>query len=297
VQCLAPHRHNIIDIIEELRQEAVETLGPLPAHEKFANRIEAVHNPYGAPHHNRSLADIHGLPHHASIVYFIGCTSNYRETEIRDATISLLKKADVDFTVVDEYCCGSPLLRTGQTALVEDLAQHNRSMIQAAGAMRVVTSCAGCYRTLVKDYKKLELDLEIEVVHISQLLLELIEEGRLKIKDETHQSLLTYHDPCHLGRHMNEYESPREILCNLPVELVEMELTKENAWCCGSGGGCKAAYSDWSLQTATKRIEHARATDASTLVSSCPFCKRAFTDVEDSSLEILDLSELVDRFT
>ena len=297
VQCLAPHRHHIIDVIEELRHLAVESLGPLSAHQKFADRIEEVHNPYGASHHERSLVDIHGLPQHASVVYFVGCTSNYREETIRDATISLLKKAEVDFTIVDEYCCGSPLLRTGQTELVQDLAEHNRSVIQDAGAMKVVTSCAGCYRTLVKDYKKLGLDLEVEVVHISQLLRDLFKEGSLLLKDTSSHSKITYHDPCHLGRHMDEYQAPRDVLEFLPNELVEMELTKENTWCCGSGGGCKSAYSEWALSTASKRIDHAKETTASILVSSCPFCKRAFTDVDDDSLEILDLSELVDRQT
>ncbi|MGY5858963.1 MAG: heterodisulfide reductase-related iron-sulfur binding cluster [Candidatus Thorarchaeota archaeon] len=157
VQCLAPHRENIIDVIEELRCLAVKKMGALPAHQKFADRIESDHNPYGVEHHAQSLVNVHSLPTHAEVVYFIGCTSNYRENEIRDATISVLKKAGIDFTIVDEYCCGSPLLRTGQVDEVTELAEHNRHVIQESGAEKVITSCSGCYRTLSKDYDRLGL--------------------------------------------------------------------------------------------------------------------------------------------
>ncbi|MHA1863660.1 MAG: (Fe-S)-binding protein, partial [Candidatus Thorarchaeota archaeon] len=298
IQCLSPHREHIVDIIEELRCLAVNKFGPLPAHQKFAEYIESNHNAYGSEHHARDLVDLHSLPRKASVVYFIGCTSNYRENEIRDATISVLKKAEVDFTIVDEYCCGSPLLRTGQIEPVTDLADHNRSAIQAAGASIVVTSCAGCYRTLSKDYNKLDLDLCIDVVHISQFIRDLVDEGRLTFKDSKNILNITYHDPCHLGRHMNEYEAPRTIMTRLPVHLTEMDQNRENTWCCGAGGGCKSAYPEWSLETAKKRIEHAKITNSSTLVSTCPFCKRALNDADDDdSLDIIDLIELVDRLT
>jgi len=297
-QCLSPHREHIIDIIEELRILAVKEFGPLPAHQKFSEYIESNHNAYGAEHHARELVDLHSLPKKASVVYFIGCTSNYREKEIRDATISVLKKAEVDFTIVDEYCCGSPLLRTGQIDSVTDLADHNRSAIQHAGASTVVTSCAGCYRTLSKDYNKLGLKLCIDVIHISQFIRDLVNEGRLIFKDSEDILNITYHDPCHLGRHMDEYEAPRDVMNVLPVRLTEMGQNRENTWCCGSGGGCKSGYPEWSLETAKKRIEHAMITTASTLVSTCPFCKRALNDVdEDASLDIIDLIELVDRLT
>lgn len=297
VQCLAPHREHIIDTIEELRYLAVKELGALPAHEKFADSIRSNHNPYGAEHHARSLVNEHSLSNTASVVYFIGCTSNYREKEIRDAAISILKKAKVDFTIVDEYCCGSPLLRTGQVDEVTKLAEHNVAVIRNAGAEKVITSCSGCYRTLSKDYHRLGLDLSIDVIHFSQFLRDLINEGKLKIKITDEVLKTTYHDPCHLARHMHEYEAPREVLNALPVELVEMEHIRENAWCCGAGGGCKSAYPEWSLETAKKRIEHAKSTNSSILVSACPFCKRALSDADENTFDIIDLTELVDQLT
>ncbi|MBN2230091.1 MAG: (Fe-S)-binding protein [Candidatus Thorarchaeota archaeon] len=297
IQCLAPHHEYIVDVIEELRALAVEALGPLEAHEKFAKRIQASHNPYGHEHHNRALLEIHNLPEKAPIVYFVGCTANYREEVIRDATISILKKTGIDFTIVDEYCCGSPLIRTGQIEQVNDLAEHNYSVFEQAGAKRILTSCSGCYRTLLKDYQKIGLRPDFEILHISQFVRELLDSGKLSLKISNTELEVTYHDPCHLGRHMNEYDAPREVLANLPITFREMEFTRENAWCCGSGGGCKSQYPEWSLETARKRITQAKSTKVSTLVSACPFCKRAFMDANDGSLDIIDLSEIVDRFT
>ncbi len=301
VQCLAPQRQNILDVIEELRALAVKELGPLPEHRKFAERISENHNPYGAPHHSRALTRAHNLPLSASVVYFVGCTSNYREEEIRDSTISLLKKAGVDFTIVDEYCCGSPLLRTGQLSLTSALAEHNQEVIEATGAQRVVTSCSGCYRTLARDYPKMGIKLNAEIMHISQYIRELLRSGRLATHSIPNPLQVTYHDPCHLGRHMNEYDAPRDVLGQLPITFREISAEdgiRENAWCCGAGGGCKSAYPDWSLETAKIRMNHAKSTGASVLVSGCPFCKRGLSDAQsDDSLEILDLSELVDRLT
>lgn len=298
VQCLAPHKEHIVEMIEELRVQAVAAIGALPEHVKFRERVETVHNPYGAEHHNRMLVKTLGLPEKAEYVYFIGCTSNYRETSIRDATISVLQKAGVDYTIVDEHCCGSPLLRTGQRAAVFEVAKHNVTAIEESGAKRVVTSCAGCYRTLTKDYPRLGLEINSEVIHITQLLSELFRNNKLNLKIHESDTIATFHDPCHLGRACNIYDEPRDVISELPITLVEMELTRENAWCCGAGGGVKSAFGDWSVETASKRIEHARDTGSQILISACPFCVRNLQDAcSDNSLEILDLVELVDRMT
>ena len=194
-QCLAPHNSDIVEIIEELRQRAVEALGPLPAHAAFARNIQLHHNPYGAEHHNRKLVVEAGLPTTAAVVYFVGCTANYRETEIRDATVRVLRNLGVDFTVVNEYCCGSPLLRTGQADLAHKVAEHNSQVIEQAGARTVVVSCAGCYKTLHNDYPRLGVNLSAEVVHITEFLAE-----RLAYMQQVSDSfLVTYHDPCHLS--------------------------------------------------------------------------------------------------
>jgi heterodisulfide reductase subunit D len=296
-QCLSPHAKGIIDVIEELRVLAVKNLGPLHAHKKFRDHIEAQHNPYGVDHHSRELVEKLGLPDKAPLVYFIGCTANYREKEIRDTTISLLQKAGIDFTIVDEQCCSSPLNRTGQIDLVHDLAEHNLNEFERAGAQQILTSCSGCYRTLTKDYPRLGKEIGLEVVHISQFLRDLLQEGRLSPNQLEDEMKITWHDPCHLGRACKEYDAPREVISHLGVELVEMENTRGNSWCCGAGGGARSAFPDWSLETSATRIVEAKKTGVSHLVSACPFCKRNLTDSSDDSLEILDLSELVDRLT
>lgn len=298
IQCLAPHREHIVDIIEVLRTQVVEKIGAHPKHIKFHDYVKSVHNPYGAEHHNRSLLAIHNLPKKAETVYFIGCTSNYRETKIRDSTISLLKKAGVDFTIVDEYCCSSPLLRTGQLDLFNELAQHNVNAIVEAGAKRVVTSCAGCFRTLSHDYPKHGIDFPIPVIHISSLLWQLLSNRDLIPKKVSRRQSVTYHDPCHLGRHMNEYDTPRKVITYLPVELFEMNPTRENAWCCGAGGGVKSAYNDFSVETAAVRLEHAKELDVDYLVTACPFCVRNLSDAcDEHSPKVIDLAELVDMLT
>ncbi|MHA2015059.1 MAG: (Fe-S)-binding protein [Candidatus Thorarchaeota archaeon] len=293
-QCLAPHREHIVDMIEELRVRAVESVGALPAHAKFRERIERVHNPYGARHHNRGLVNFWGLPTHADVAYFVGCTANYRETEIRDATIEVLKRLGIEFTIVDEYCCGSPLLRTGQVREVVDLARHNAAAFEHAGVKTVVTSCAGCYRTLTKDYQRLGVDLGVEVLHISEFLGEALSRASLNPLGMT----VTYHDPCHLGRHAGVYDPPRAVLEEIGVEIVEMPRNRSNAWCCGAGGGVKSAFPDLALWTAGRRVDEALSTGATVLSSACPFCKRNLSDgAENRNVRVTDIVELVAQAT
>ncbi|MBD3407332.1 MAG: hypothetical protein GF411_14540 [Candidatus Lokiarchaeota archaeon] len=296
IQCQAPHRDHIVDIIEELRAKAVEAVGALPKHKGFLEKIRQHKNPYGETHHSRELAEKHSLPDEADTIYFIGCTSNYRTTSIRDATIQLLNISEIDYTIIDEVCCGSPLLRTGQRSEVPNLVTHNLQKFQEAGAKRVVTSCAGCYRTLKKDYQRYTNGLDIEILHISHLLPTLIERKKIPIKEEKSKLKITYHDPCHLGRHMNVYDAPRRLIDTIPVDLIEMHRNRENSWCCGAGGGCRAEFTDFSLETAKARIEEASKTGADTLVSSCPFCITQLNDANTSEMHIIDITQLLLKF-
>nr|MDO8119374.1 (Fe-S)-binding protein [Candidatus Sigynarchaeota archaeon] len=142
--CQAPHADSIVDIIEALRALTVRHVGPGPSQDKLQSRCASEFNPYGAHHAtNAELKASHALPDKADWVYFIGCTSNYRQTSLRDATLSFFKKIKLDFTLIDEHCCSSPLIRTGQVDGVEELMKYNLDKIREAGASRVVTSCAG----------------------------------------------------------------------------------------------------------------------------------------------------------
>jgi Fe-S oxidoreductase len=150
----------------------------------------------------------------------------------------------------------------------------------------VVVSCAGCYRTFREDYP--ELVGEVDVVHISQLLEELIESGELQL--DRGEVKVTYHDPCHLGRHLGEYEAPRRVI-QRKAELVEMAKNREEARCCGSGGGVKSAYPELSQGMAERRVEDALKTGAELLVTCCPFCVLNLESV--GKMRVLDLTEFL----
>jgi len=291
----------LVDIIEAARAEAVEK-GFCPERQKaLIERIEnpKMFNPYGEQNSdNEDLKKEYNLPDKAEWVYFIGCTSNYRQRELRDATLRFLIKANIDFTLVDEHCCCSPVMRTGQINSVKDFINYNIAQINNAGASKVITSCAGCYRTLKKDWLKYGADYDFQIYHTVELVKELLDEGKLKFMSEYNKTV-TYHDPCHLGRHMEIYEVPREVYKQIPgIKLVEMKRNRENAWCCGAGGGVKIGYPEWSVEISEERLEEANTTGASVISSVCPFCRTNLSDANNNfgkNFEVIDLIEIIDK--
>ena len=221
------------------------------------------------------------------LLYFKGCTAREKLNSISKATERILKAANVKYeTLDDEKCCGSVLLRTG---FLDDAIEQMNGNLKDLEGRTILTSCAGCYKTLKEDYKKY-LSVELKVIHISQLLEQLIKENKISIKGKDNLNV-TYHDSCHLGRHAGEYEAPRNVI-NSISNLVEMENIKEKSRCCGSGGGVKSAYGNLSDSIANLRIKEAEETGADLLVSACPFCKLNLSQNSDD-LEVLDLSEFV----
>ena len=221
------------------------------------------------------------------LLYFKGCTAREKLNSISKATERILKAANVKYeTLDDEKCCGSVLLRTG---FLDDAIEQMNGNLKDLEGRTILTSCAGCYKTLKEDYKKY-LSVELKVIHISQLLDQLIKENKISLKGKDNLNV-TYHDSCHLGRHAGEYEAPRNVI-NSISNLVEMENIKEKSRCCGSGGGVKSAYGELSDSIANLRIKEAEETGADLLVSACPFCKLNLSQNSDD-LEVLDLSEFV----
>ena len=221
------------------------------------------------------------------LLYFKGCTAREKLNSISKATERILKAANVKYEILDdEKCCGSVLLRTG---FLDDAIEQMSGNLKDLEGRTILTSCAGCYKTLKEDYKKY-LSVELKVIHISQLLEQLIKENKISIKGKDNLNV-TYHDSCHLGRHAGEYEAPRNVI-NSISNLVEMENIKEKSRCCGSGGGVKSAYGELSDSIANLRIKEAEETGADLLVSACPFCKLNLSQNSDD-LEVLDLSEFV----
>ena len=216
------------------------------------------------------------------MLYFRGCTAREKQTNIQKATEFLLNTAGIDYHILDdEKCCGSVLLRTGFESEAKEQIKRNAEIFNKE---KILTSCAGCYKTLKEDYEGLD------VIHISQLLDELIRDGKL---DFTKKDLdVTYHDSCHLGRHLNVFDEPREVI-EAVANLVEMENIRENSLCCGAGGGVKSAYPEIANQMASSRIAQAKDTDCEILITSCPFCK---LNLENDDLEVLDLTEFLVKY-
>jgi len=237
------------------------------------------------------------FPKKAPTLYFVGCTTAYRRPEIARATLKILKKAKVDFTVMnDEICCGSVFFRAGLTDFAIELAKSNLENIRKTGADTVITSCAGCYRMIKLDYPTLLGPINFKVLHTVELLSNLIKSGDIKF--ETKDKLkVSYHDPCHLGRHCGIYEEPRKTLEKIPnTEIVEMEWAKDKSYCCGAGAGLKALAEDLAVSIARKRLDDAVGRGAEVIVSACPFCKHNLLDSArkyNVKIEVKDIAEIV----
>ena len=216
------------------------------------------------------------------MLYFRGCTAREKQPSIQDATEKLLNLAGVDYHILeDESCCGSVLLRTGFLKDAEELIKKNSEVFKDE---TVLTSCAGCYKTLKEDYEN------IDVMHVSQLLRQLIAEGKLEFSKKDFN--VTYHDSCHLGRHMEIFDDPRSVIESV-ADIVEMENNRENSLCCGAGGGVKSAYPEIADELAKSRIGQAKDTGCEILITACPFCK---LNLENDDLEVLDLTEFLVKY-
>jgi len=309
--CETDVRDYIIRIIETLRYEAWRAGVEIPAGiKRWRAHIAVERNPYMEKHAERTAwipREIkEKLPKKARYLYFVGCTSSYRQKNIALATLKLLVNLGIDVTVSeDEWCCGSPLLRTGQWDLAKEFAEHNAQLMEKHGAEAIITTCAGCYRTLSKDYQEgppdgykdiLGVSFSGKVIHTIQLLEELIKKGEIEFVG-SFDKVVTYHDPCHLGRHAGVYDPPRNVLNAIPgLKLIEMKRARQYSFCCGAGGGVRGAFPEYSLETAAKRVREAEATGAEVLTSVCPFCWRNLSDAIQmigSKMKMMDITEIL----
>ncbi|MCS7098479.1 MAG: (Fe-S)-binding protein [Candidatus Methanomethyliaceae archaeon] len=280
-------------------------MGPPPAHRKFASMIKQYHNPYGEPPEAKFAwlkRKVEVKKKKADIAYFAGCTGPYRTPEVCEATTALLEAAGADFTILggDEWCCGSPLYMVGLWEESKETLEHNIALLEDLGISRFISTCAGCFRQFYEGPKKLGISKpSFEVLHSSQLLCEYINSGRIKPKSIPTEKVITYHDPCHLGRHVGIFDDPREILSNLPgVKFIEFERTAHHAWCCGAGAGVMSGYPELARFAAIERLKEAKGVGASYISTACPFCvlnmKRA-DEAVGFGLEIGDVVQLLER--
>lgn len=217
------------------------------------------------------------------MIYFRGCVAREKLKSISIATEEILKNAEIDYNILEnEKCCGSFLLRTG---FVNEAKKVMKETFKKIGNDKIIVSCAGCYKTFKKDYKEI-LGVELEVIHTSEIFKELLDEDKIEI--EFLDKKVTYHDPCHLGREMEQFDISREVISKI-AELTEMERNRENSRCCGSGAGVKSAYPEITEEIAKMRIEDSR--DAEIIITACPFCILNLSSI--NSVEVLDISEIL----
>jgi Fe-S oxidoreductase/coenzyme F420-reducing hydrogenase delta subunit len=218
------------------------------------------------------------------VFYFVGCLPHYdaifydREglklQEIAESAVRIMNRAGIVPVVSnDEKCCGHDLNWTGDETSFEKLMEHNVEMIRKSGAKKVVFTCPECYRTFKSDYQDLMGDLDFEMVHISDLMKQLIDSGALKIDGARKEAFtFTYHDSCRLGRHSGVYDSPRQLAKAFSgAKYVEMENTKDKAVCCGVSAwtNCNANAKKMQIE----RVAEAKRVGADRLLMFCPKCQ------------------------
>jgi len=285
--------HSPLNVILALREEINEGGVPLPAPLKQINdNMKDSHNIFGLEKRSKAIPD---LPSKGDDVYFTGCYSSYLLPKITRANIEILKAGGINVAHLgeSERCCGEMAKQGGNRSLFKEMASHNVEAVKAAGAKRVIVSCAHGYRTWYTDYPAILGDLPFEVKHVSQVIADLLKEGNIEFNREIHKKV-TYHDPCFLrGLH----DAPREILKQIPgLEFQEMERYGRWSFCCG--GGAKIAlnlYPDFSAATGEERIKEAMDA-ANNVVTSCPVCfnqLRYAAKAQEAEIEVHDLSILV----
>lgn len=234
------------------------------------------------------------------VLYFVGCYFSYdpRMKKVATATANILNKAGVDFGILgsQENCCGESIRKTGSEEVFKRLARENIKTFIDNGVKKVIVSSPHCYHTFKNEYP--EFMVNFEVVHMSQYLLELIDEGRLELKGE-YPEQVTYHDPCYLGRHNNVYDEPRNLLKKVAgLKLVEMENFGKNSLCCGGGGGRIWMDTPQEERFSDIRLKQAKATGATILATSCPYCITNFEESRlnleyENVLEVKDITEII----
>ncbi|MCL2890714.1 MAG: heterodisulfide reductase-related iron-sulfur binding cluster [Methanomassiliicoccaceae archaeon] len=278
--------------------------GPMPAHKKLVDKIDHVRNPYGESPKTRDAwwpKDVKKEPI-PDVIMYAGCTGAYRMQRIPAAGVRVLDRAGVKQNNLgpEEYCCTSPALRTGDKSLTKKSADAVVSKADGMGAKDMVMTCSGCYKTVSTDFGDHYSRAGQNVYHFSQYADKLISERKLALNHPINAKV-TYHDPCHLGRHAGVFEEPRNILKKIKgVQLVEMERNRKQSRCCGAGGGYKSAFNDFAVNVAADRIRDAEAVGAEILATSCPFCVlnlSAGAKKLGSKIKVMDISEMLLQVT
>jgi len=217
----------------------------------------------------------------ADVVYFIGCVSSFypRVYSIPQSMAQILERAEVEFTAMgeDEWCCGYPLYAGGMHDQMAELARHNVRQVRRIGASQVVFTCPSCYYAWSHLYPEMVDTTGIRLRHATEYLAEMLSDGDLPLGPV--EEVVTYHDPCDLGRKSGVYDAPREVLGRIPgLDFVEMAASGKNALCCGGGGDVEVADASVTSGVAGRRLSQVSSTGAKYVASACQQCKRTLQE-------------------
>lgn len=291
-KCLAVCPKNINtfgDAIEKMRAIAVANgSGPLPEHVGFKENI--LETGRSIKTDNPSFIEEVENYTGSKIAFFTGCMVDYKFSETGHKLVKILKENGIDIDVPEgQVCCGSPLLRTGQTDIVQNLVDINKEVFKDYDT--IITICSGCGATLKNNHP--ELGSKLNVMDISEFLVDKIDTSKLKPVDMK----VTYHDPCHLGRGQGIKDQPREIIEMIPS--VEFEEMLYPCQCCGAGGGIKSGRPEIAMDLSKSKAKMIKDTGADAVITICPFCKLNLRDGLDAmdygNIESLHILELLDK--
>ncbi|HKM08896.1 MAG TPA: heterodisulfide reductase-related iron-sulfur binding cluster [Candidatus Methanomethylophilaceae archaeon] len=295
----------LVHLWEDVRAWLVKNdLGPMSAHKKMYKAIKATYNPYGESPETR----IDWWPEDVEqanapdVLFYGGCTASYRTQEIAKAGVTVLSRSGRTIGTMGskEWCCTSPLIRTGVRDLSPEFSKHTVEEADGTGAKDMVMTCSGCYQTILNNAGQYYSKVGQNVYHFAQYIEKLLDERKLPMNNEFNVKA-TYHDPCHLGRHSGVYEAPRNVMKKIKgLELVEMYRNRELSRCCGAGGGYKSQYGDYAVQTAVDRVRDAEEVGAELIITCCPFCVlnlKQGAKKMGSKVKVMDLAEVLLQVT
>ena len=299
----------MLDILRA-RQDLVMMKSKFPkdAMETF-EKMENYGNPWGLSPQDREIwMEGHDVPlirdkKQVDILYWAGCSGAYdaRGKEISQSVVDIFNKADIDYACLgnEEMCTGDSARRIGNEYLFQTMAEQNKETLEKYEFKKIVTQCPHCFTTLKNDYA--ELGIELDVVHHSQFIDELIEENKISPQPWVDDDV-TFHDPCYLGRHNNEYDAPRSVLQSVlrDGEIKEMEFSKSNSFCCGAGGGNMWYEIKTGDRINQNRVKQAVDTKSKTVAAACNFCNIMLEDgvkttQNEENILVLDIAEMVSK--
>lgn len=253
--------------------------------------------------HVPSMAEMMANNETPEVLFWVGCAGSFdqRAQKITKAFAAILDKAGIKFAILgkEEMCTGDPARRSGNEFLFQMMAYNNIQVLNGYGIKKIVTTCPHCFNTLKNEYPA--LGGSYEVVHHTTLLQQIIDDGKIKLKEggSFKGKKITYHDSCYLGRANHIYEAPRKVLEALDAELVEMKRCRSNGLCCGAGGAQMFKEEEkGTTRVNWERTNEAVGTGAAVIASACPFCNTMITDgvkvaEKEESVQVLDVAELV----